>query len=78
MAVLGEFNLKNCLCNNANQDIGGWDTSNVTDMSYMFYVADIFNQDLSGWCVSNVYNWSGFDHGATDWTDPKPVWGTCP
>ena len=24
--------------------IGDWDTSNVTDMSYMFYAADAFNQ----------------------------------
>ena len=37
-----------------NQDIGNWDTSNVTDMSYIFYVADAFNQNLSGWCVTNI------------------------
>ena len=30
-----------------DQDIGGWDVSNVTDMSQMFGVATSFNQDLS-------------------------------
>jgi surface protein len=29
-----------------NQDIGGWDVGNVTDMSAMFGVATSFNQDI--------------------------------
>ena len=32
---------------NFNQDISKWDTSNVTDMAYMFYKAEKFNQDIS-------------------------------
>ena len=36
-----------------NNDIGGWDVSNVTDMSYMFYHSK-FNQDISNWDVSNL------------------------
>ena len=63
-----------------NQNIDTWDTSNVTDMSGMFYDASAFNQDLSGWCVSQI-PWPGptdFDTGATSWTEPRPVWGTCP
>ena len=62
-----------------NQDISMWDTSNVTDMSYMFNHAIAFNQDISNWCVSNITSFPyGFDDGATNWTLPRPVWGTCP
>ena len=37
-----------------NQDISGWDTSSVINMSWMFTAADSFNQDISAWDVSNV------------------------
>ena len=32
-----------------NQDIGSWDTSQVTDMGSMFNGATTFNYDISGW-----------------------------
>jgi surface protein len=35
-------------------NIGAWDTSNIVDMSYMFYDAPLFNEDIGGWDVSNV------------------------
>ena len=40
-----------------NQDIGGWDTRNVTDMSGMFS-ASAFNQDIGGWNTRNVTDMS--------------------
>ena len=75
-----------------NQDIGGWDTSGVREMGGMFQgspsaingtgsepYSGAFNQDLSAWCVTNITEkpaW--FDHNASGWTLPRPVWGTCP
>ena len=32
-----------------NQDISSWDTSSVTNMSYMFYNAELFNKNLWNW-----------------------------
>ncbi|ENY53811.1 Hypothetical protein, predicted lipoprotein, DUF285 family [Metamycoplasma alkalescens 14918] len=37
-----------------NQDISGWDTSNIETMDQMFQGAKEFNQDISKWNVSNV------------------------
>ena len=62
-----------------NKDISTWDTSSVIDMQAMFYNASAFNKDLSSWCVTNFISLpSLFDTGATSWTLPKPIWGTCP
>mgnify|MGYP006146823925 CR=1 FL=1 len=35
-----------------NQDIGTWNTSNVTDMSGMFNGASNFNQHISKWNIN--------------------------
>ena len=37
-----------------NEDIGYWDTSNVTDMNFMFARASAFNQNIGGWDTSNA------------------------
>lgn len=39
-----------------NSDISSWDTSQVTDMSWMFYMAPSFNQPIGNWDTSNVTN----------------------
>jgi len=40
---------------NFNKDIGGWDTSNVGDMTCMFGGAKKFNKDyIINWNTSNV------------------------
>jgi surface protein len=37
-----------------DHDIGGWDTSNVVSMQWMFHRASSFNQDIGGWDTSKV------------------------
>ena len=54
-----------------NQDIGGWDTSNVTDMSYMFSGAQSFNQDIGGWDTSNVHRLVFDDEPDSDDSDDE-------
>ena len=59
-------NLNNLFLSNAsfNDDIGNWDTSNVTAMGAMFKEAVSFNQDISKWDVSKVTNMVGIFRGA--------------
>ena len=62
-----------------NQDIGDWDVSNVTNMYAMFREASVFNQDLRDWCVSQFPSEPlDFSLLTGSWTEPKPIWGTCP
>jgi surface protein len=62
-----------------DQPLNNWNTSNVTNMNGMLQNATTFNQDLSDWCVTNITTQPvNFDTGATSWTLPRPVWGTCP
>jgi surface protein len=42
-----------------NQDLSGWGTAKVTDMSYMFYGATSFNGNISGWDTSKVTDMHG-------------------
>ena len=37
-----------------NQDLTGWDTSNVHLCPQMFHYATAFNGDISGWNTANV------------------------
>ena len=41
-----------------NQNIGSWNTANVTNMSDMFHGASAFNQDIGSWNTANVTNMS--------------------
>lgn len=52
--------LSNCFeyCSVFDQDLSGWDTSNVKGMGYTFHGATVFNQDLSSWNTGNVTSMS--------------------
>ena len=41
-----------------NEDVSNIDTSEITDMSFLFYNNKTFNQDISKWDVSNVKHMS--------------------
>ena len=63
-----------------NQDLSGWDTSNVTATMMMFYEATSFNQDLSGLDTSNVtsmafmfYNAESFNQDLSGWDTSNVV-----
>ncbi len=57
-----------------NQDIGSWDVSNVTNMSYMFKYARFFNQDISSWDVSKVTIMSKMFRSASSFNQPLNSW----
>ncbi|KIM13926.1 BspA family leucine-rich repeat surface protein [Mycoplasma capricolum] len=51
-----------------------WDTSNITNMSVMFAVAEKFNQDISKWNTSNVTNISSMFLGAEKFNQDLSSW----
>ena len=57
-----------------NNDISGWDTSSITNMSFMFEKAEAFNQPLENWDVSNVTNMSYMFYGASAFNQPLENW----
>ena len=52
-----------------NQDISSWNTSQVTDMRYMFKEAAAFYQDITGWTTTSLTTSTGMFTGATAWLD---------
>jgi len=56
-----------------NQEISGWDVSNVTNMDALFGGSG-FNQDISSWDVSNVTNMDSMFFGTTNFDQPLSNW----
>jgi surface protein len=56
--------------------IGNWDTSNVTNMSWMFYDAKEFNEDIGNWDTSNVTNMRGMFYNASKFNEDIGKWNT--
>jgi len=59
-----------------NWDIGNWNASGVTDMSYMFAYASKFNKYIGGWDTSSVLNMRGMFAYATDFNKYIGGWDT--
>ena len=54
-------------------EINTWDTSLITNMSYLFYNNQTFNGNISGWDVSSVTNMS-YMFGYTDFNQDISGW----
>ncbi|MCP3952001.1 MAG: BspA family leucine-rich repeat surface protein, partial [Desulfobacterales bacterium] len=59
-----------------NGDISAWDTSSVTNMSYMFNSADAFDQDIGLWDTSKVENMSYMFGSADAFNQDISGWDT--
>ena len=59
-----------------NQDLSGWNTSNVTTMEEMFYFASKFNGDISSWDTSKVTNMKAMFMVAEDFNKDISGWDT--
>ena len=57
-----------------NGDISNWNTSNVTDISFIFYECESFNQDISQWDVSNVTDMYGVFSGCKSFNQDISTW----
>ena len=57
-----------------NGGISNWNTSNVTDMSFMFYDCESFNQDIYQWDVSNVTDMYGVFSGCKSFNQDISTW----
>jgi surface protein len=58
-----------------NQDIGSWDTTNVTNMSGMFY-SGIFNHDIGSWNTASVTDMSWMFGYASAFNQDIGSWDT--
>jgi surface protein len=59
-----------------NHPIGAWDTSSVTDMSYMFRDADAFNQPIGAWNTRSVTDMRWMFADAAAFNQPIGAWNT--
>ena len=57
-----------------NENIGGWNTSNVTTMRAMFAGAFVFDQPIGGWNTSKVTNMLGMFYEANSFNKDISNW----
>jgi len=57
-----------------NDDISGWDVSNIRNFSRMFFNSGAFNQDISNWNVKNAENMAGMFYGVNSFNQDIGNW----
>ena len=68
--------LSRCDTLNAPLNINNWNTSNVTDMSYLFARSHNFNQPIGNWNTSNVTTMEGMFYAEPTFNQPIGNWNT--
>ena len=61
---------------NFNDDLSGWDTSNVEYMDGVFYNSPFLNQDISGWNTSKVKTMKDMFNGTKSFNQDISNWDT--
>jgi surface protein len=70
------FKVANNVTNGFNEDISGWDTSNVTSTYAMFFDQTSFNQPIGSWDVSSVTAASNMFRSCESFNQPLNSWNT--
>jgi surface protein len=65
-----------CSLLNGPTNINNWNTSAITNMSFMFYFASSFNQNINSWNTTNVSNMSGMFNFASTFNQDIGDWNT--
>jgi surface protein len=65
-----------CIILNSPSNINTWNTSAVTDMSYMFFIANAFNQNIGAWNTVAVTNMTSMFAGANSFNQNIGSWNT--
>lgn len=66
----------NSACSSFNDDVNGWDTSQVTTLAQTFYGASAFNQTLDQWDTARVTSLSYCFNLASAFDQPLEQWDT--
>ena len=68
------FMLSNCRSITNESSFTSWNTSTVTNMSGLFFRANLFNADISNWDMSNVLNTSSMFDQASSFNQDISTW----
>ena len=72
--AIGDWDSINAYTVSNYKDITTWDTSLLTDISWLFAYNTTFNGDISGWDVSNVTNMTKTFYKSTNFNKPIGNW----